>query len=61
MTTPKYKINMSHLEQRHNIAKLQRDGFTKEQLSKSMYRLTEGACQDTRTEIMSKLYDRTEK
>ncbi len=61
MSKPKYEIKPCHIEEKHGIAKLERDGFTKEQISKSMYKLTEGACQDTRTEIMSRLYDRSEK
>lgn len=58
MTTPKYKINITHLEERGGIDRLKRDGFTREQISKSMYKLTEGACQDVRTAIMSKVYDK---
>lgn len=60
MTTPKYKINMNHLETRRGIEKLQRDGFTREQISKSMYKATEGMKQADRAELMSKLYDRSE-
>ena len=61
MAKPKYKLTEQLLDTRSNIAKLERDGFTREQISKSMYKITEGACQDTRTELMSKLYDRSEK
>lgn len=60
MSKPKYKINMCHLEEKGGIDRLKRDGFTREQISKSMYKLTEGACQDRRTDLMSKVYDRSE-
>jgi hypothetical protein len=59
MTTPKYKININHLEQRRGIERLQRDGFSREQISKSMYKATEGMPQAQRTELMSKLFDRS--
>ena len=61
MSNPKYKITEQLLDTRAGIAKLERDGFSKETISKSMYKLTEGACQDTRKEIMSKLYDRSDR
>lgn len=51
---------MNHLEAQRGIEKLQRDGFTREQISKSMYKATEGMKQADRSELMSKLYDRGE-
>ena len=54
----KYKITERELSTQHGIAKLTRDGFKKEDLSKAMYNLTPGVSQTERTAIMKKLYDR---
>lgn len=61
MSKPKYNITMRDLETKHGIAKLERDGFNREKIVSQMYKLTEGASQDTRTKIISHLYDRSEK
>ncbi|MGL6123763.1 MAG: hypothetical protein ACRC1W_12265 [Shewanella sp.] len=61
MSKPKYSINITHLETKHGIAKLERDGFSREQISKSMYKVTEGASTQQRNELMVKLHDRSEK
>ena len=58
---PKYKMTLKDLETRHNVAKLERDGFDRRQIIKEMYKLTDGAPQTLRTELVSKLYDRSEK
>jgi len=58
MTTPKYKLTMAHIDKASNITKLERDGFTKEQIHKTMYAETSGASQREREQIISKLYDR---
>ncbi len=60
MSTTKYKLTMAHIDKASNIHKLERDGFTKEQIHKVMYKETEGASQQERTKIISKLYDRKE-
>lgn len=57
----KYKITLRDLEQRHNVAKLERDGFKREDVVREMYKLTDGAPQALRSEIINKLYDRSEK
>lgn len=57
----KYKITLRDLEQRHNVAKLERDGFKREDVVREMYKLTDGAPQTLRSEIINKLYDRSEK
>jgi DNA-binding transcriptional MerR regulator len=54
----KYRIQPSHLEERHGIARLERDGFSREDISKALYKHTEGSNQQNRTEIMKKLHDR---
>lgn len=61
MKTPKYKITEKHLETQCGIAKLERDGFSREQISKSMYAHTPGCKQSERNDIMRKLFDRSEK
>jgi hypothetical protein len=57
----KYKITPDMLETRHNIAKLERDGFNREQIHKEMYKVTDGASDSERRRIMDKLYDRSER
>jgi hypothetical protein len=58
MTTPKYKITPKDLETHGGIAKLERDGHNKETIHKALYKITEGATQQDRERIISKLYDR---
>jgi hypothetical protein len=60
MTKTKYKLTINEIEKASNIHKLERDGFTREQISKTMYKETDGASQQYRQEIMSRLYDRKE-
>jgi hypothetical protein len=57
----KYKISMTDLDTQHNIAKLERDGFSREQIHKDMYKHTDGMTQQDRTALMKKLYDRRER
>lgn len=54
----KYKITMRDLETRGGVAKLERDGHSKESIMKTMYKHTAGATQRERENIISKLYDR---
>lgn len=58
MTTPKYKLTLAHIDKASNVHKLERDGFTKTEIHKVMYRETAGATQREREQIISKLYDR---
>lgn len=58
---PGYKITIGDLEQRHNIAKFERDGVSRETLMKTMYKHTCGMKQSERTELVEKLFDRSEK
>lgn len=58
MNNPKYKITPQDLESRGNIAKLERDGFTKDIIHKQMYKITDGMNTQQRTAMMSKLYER---
>jgi hypothetical protein len=59
MTTCKYKISITDLETRGGVAKLERDGHDRHTIHKALYEHTKGAKQSERTEIMSKLHDRT--
>lgn len=54
----KYKINENLLDTKGGIAKLERDGFSRESIHKQMYKVTSGASTSERREIMKKLYDR---
>ncbi len=58
--TNKYKLTMEHIDKASNIHKLERDGFSKESIMKTMYKETAGATQREREQIISKLYDRKE-
>ncbi len=60
MATPKYKLTIADIDKASNIHKLEKDGFSKEQIHKVMYKETAGASQQERTKIISKLYDRKE-
>lgn len=57
---PKYKLTINDIERSGGIAKLERDGFKREQIMKTMYKETAGAPQDVRTEIVDKLFNRQE-
>jgi hypothetical protein len=54
----KYNPTLRDLEQPGGIEKLERDGFSNEQIHKEMYRQTEGASQQYRTRLMEQLYIR---
>lgn len=58
MTTPKYKITMNDLLSQGGIKKLERDGFKREDIMKTMYKHTDGATQQYREKLVSNLYDR---
>lgn len=58
MTTPKYKLTMNDIERHGGAARLERDGFSRETIMKTIYKHTEGSTQQHREQIVSKLYDR---
>ncbi len=60
MTKPKYTLKMSHILEQSGVHKLERDGFTKGEIHKVMYKETKGASQRERENIISRLYDRKE-
>lgn len=55
---PKYKLTEQHLDTQGGILKLQRDGFTREQLSKAVYAHSGKISADEARKITKKLYDR---
>lgn len=57
----KYKISINDLEKSGSIAKFERDGFTREQISKQMYKQTDGMTTQQRNELVSKFYERNPK
>ena len=57
MSDPKYRIQEKHFET-HGIARLERDGFKREDITKAMYRLTPGVSQQERTKMVKELYNR---
>ncbi len=54
----KYKITEQMLDTKYGIAKLQKDGFTREQISKSMYAHAGKMSADEARKLTKKLYDR---
>ena len=54
----KYKLTANELERAGNIRKLESDGFTREQIHKEMYKVTDGMSTQQRTELMKKMYQR---
>jgi hypothetical protein len=58
MSDPKYRITEHHLDTKHGIARLERDGFSRETIMKSMYNLTPGVDQRERTKIVKELFNR---
>lgn len=57
---PKYELKFSHLLNQSGVHKLERDGFTKEQIHKVLFKETGDSTAREREDIMSKLYDRKE-
>ena len=57
----KYEPSIKDYETKHGIAKLERDGFSRETIMKTMYKKTEGMCQSQRQDLVGKLFDRGEK
>lgn len=57
----KYRLTINDIERQGGIAKLERDGFSREKIFKTMYKETEGASKLEREKIVSTLYDRRDK
>lgn len=57
MSNPKYRITEKHFET-HGIARLERDGHSRENIMKSMYRLTPGMSQQERTKLVQDTFNR---
>ena len=59
MATKKYRITEHHLDTKAGIARLERDGFTRQDISRAMYDNSPGASTDERRKIMKNLHDRS--
>lgn len=57
----KYNISIKDIETKHGIAKLERDGFSRQDIMHGMYKLTDGLPQHKRTELVKELFNRKEK
>lgn len=60
MKKPKYKLSLNHLETQHGIHRLEHDGFTREQIMKTMYKETQGMSRDERANLVKGLFNRVE-
>ena len=60
MSSPKYKMTMKDLENKGEIKKLEHDGFTRAEIHKQMYKITDGMSQKDRTKLMKDMYHRGE-
>ncbi len=59
MAKPKYTLKFSHIDQKHGIHKLERDGFTRHDIHRVLY--AEGVPKKREAEkLISNLYDRKE-
>ena len=54
----KYRIQEKHISDKHGIARLERDGFTRPEIMKKVYDLTPGVPQRERTKMVKQLFDR---
>jgi hypothetical protein len=54
----KSKIKISDFESQGGVTKLERDGHTREEITKTMYKMTDGMSDKDRQTAMSKFYDR---
>jgi len=59
MSSPKYKITEQHLDTKAGIARLERDGFKREQISKAMYSHAGKMSAAEARNLTKKLYDRS--
>lgn len=55
----KYKPTLKDYETPGGIDKLERDGFSREQIIDRMYKLTDGASDQYRNKLCNNLYDRS--
>ncbi len=54
----KYTLKLNDLEKQGGSERLQRDGFSRQDISQALYKSTDGANSRDREAIMSKLYDK---
>ncbi len=55
----KYKITEHHLSEKHGIARLERDGFKRQDISRALYANAGKISADESRKIMKNLHDRT--
>lgn len=55
----KSKIRISDFESQGGIKKLEAEGHRREEISKAMYKLTDGMSSTERRHVIGKFYDRT--
>lgn len=58
--TSHYKPSIKDLESHGGIHRLEKNGLNREQISKAIYNLTDGASVQKQREIVERLYDRRE-
>lgn len=58
MSDPKYRISEKHISEKHGIARLERDGFSRPEIMKKVYDLTPGVSQVERTAMVKELFNR---
>ena len=56
----KYNLTLDQIQKQSNIHKLERDGFSKETIMKTMYREMPNASKEVIEGTVRKLYDRKE-
>jgi len=54
----KYTLKLNDLEKKGGVERLMRDGFTRQDISQTLYKATEGASSRERESIMSQLHDK---
>jgi hypothetical protein len=52
----KYRITEHHITQPGYMEKLKRDGFSRSEIMQTMYKVTDGASKDQRTQIVTELF-----
>lgn len=52
----KYKVTEHHITQPGYMERLKRDGYTRSEIMQTMYKVTDGATQEQRTQIVSELF-----
>lgn len=54
----KYRITESHLDRKDGITKLEKDGFSREEISRAYHKSVRGANHKESRAVLNRLYDR---